>query len=412
LTRLLQLILPPDSSVAKLYSPLFIRISAKKLNLKNRHILKKRNANPSEKITKNTRKMATAMTQNMPDDPMSQREKKWEQELTLNLICPDCKEDPADLTEVPHSGDVVCNSCGLVIGDRVIDTGSEWRTFSNDDQGNDDPSRVGDGESFLLNGNQLHTSISFGAGKASNDLYRTQNKSVNDKANQNLLQAYKQIGAYCDAWNMPRNVSDTAKYLFKQVEEGKVLKGKSQDAIIAGCILIACRQHAVPRTFKEIYALTKVPKKDIGRTFKQLEKFFYSVNAKNMKDANEGNTALPVEEYTGAKATSAPELCVRYCDHLGLPWNITMISQAIAEKTLTIGTLAGRSPLSTASACIYMASFLMGQGKSAKAISDVAGVSDGTIRTAYKFLLAKKDEIIDKEWLKDGKGNMDNLPSS
>jgi transcription initiation factor TFIIB len=131
-----------------------------------------------------------------------------------------------------------------------------------------------------------------------------------------------------------------------------------------------------------------------------------------MKDANEGNTALPVEEYTGAKATSAPELCVRYCDHLGLPWNITMISQAIAEKTLTIGTLAGRSPLSTASACIYMASFLMGQGKSAKAISDVAGVSDGTIRTAYKFLHAKKDEIIDKEWLKDGKGNMNNLPSS
>jgi transcription initiation factor TFIIB len=354
--------------------------------------------------------MATASTQNMPEP--SHRQKKWEQELTNNVICPDCKEDPADLTELPHTGDVVCNSCGLVVGDRVIDTGSEWRTFSNDDQGNDDPSRVGDAESILLNGNQLHTTISFGnGGNASRELYRAQNKSINDKANQNLLAAYKQIGALCDGWGMARNVSDTAKYLFKQVDDAKVLKGKSQDAIIAGCILIACRQHKVARTFKEIYALTKVPKKDIGRTFKQLEKFFYSLNIKNMQQAEENNVPFP-EEYKGATASGAPELCLRYCDQLGLPFNITRISQAIAEKTSTIGALAGRSPLSTASACIYMASYLMGQGKTAKEISAVAGVSDGTIRTAYKFLIAKKDEIINPEWIKDGKGNLDNLPPS
>ena len=64
----------------------------------------------------------------------------------------------------PSPTDMVCGSCGLVLGDRIIDTRSEWRTFFNDDQGNDDPSRVGDSANPLLNGPQLETGISYGDG--------------------------------------------------------------------------------------------------------------------------------------------------------------------------------------------------------------------------------------------------------
>jgi transcription initiation factor TFIIB len=76
----------------------------------------------------------------------------------------------------------------------------------------------------------------------------------------------------------------------------------------------------------------------------------------------------------------------------------------------TVGDLAGRSPLSVAAACIYMASYLLGKPKTPKEISVVAGVSDGTIRTAYKFLYQERERLIEKEWIADGKGNMDNLP--
>jgi len=38
--------------------------------------------------------------------------------------------------------------------------------------------------------------------------------------------------------------------LFKQVHEGKSLKGRSNDAIASACLYIACRQEGVPRTFK------------------------------------------------------------------------------------------------------------------------------------------------------------------
>ena len=52
----------------------------------------------------------------------------------------------------------------------------------------------------------------------------------------------------------------------------------------------------------------------------------------------------------------------------------------------------------------------MGYPKSAKEISAVAGVSDGTIRTSYKLLEAEKDKLIDAEWLKVDKADINNLP--
>lgn len=76
-----------------------------------------------------------------------------------------------------------------------------------------------------------------------------------------LQAAYRDIGTMCDVISLPRSIVDTSKQLFKRVDEEKLLKGKSQDAIIAACIFIACRQGRVARTFKEIVALTNVPKK-------------------------------------------------------------------------------------------------------------------------------------------------------
>ncbi len=76
----------------------------------------------------------------------------------------------------------------------------------------------------------------------------------------------------------------------------------------------------------------------------------------------------------------------------------------------SVGDLAGRSPLSIAAACIYMASHLLGKGKTPKEISGIAGVSDGTIRTAYKYLYQERERLIEPGWIADGKGDMNNLP--
>jgi transcription initiation factor TFIIB len=78
---------------------------------------------------------------------------------------------------------------------------------------------------------------------------------------------------------------------------------------------------------------------------------------------------------------------------------------------VTNGALAGRSPLSIAAVSIYLISHLMGYPKTPKEISLVAGVSDGTIRTAYKHVYPERDILIKKEWLDRG-GKMDQLPTA
>ncbi|KAI0965688.1 cyclin-like protein [Xylaria arbuscula] len=340
------------------------------------------------------------------------KEEQWQQNLNEIVTCPDCREFPPNLIEEFSSGDMVCASCGLVLGDRIIDTRSEWRTFANDDQNNDDPSRVGDSVNPLLNGSQLETNIAFD-GKDARELQRLQSKAAkkNEKdskqSNTALLAAYREISNFCDAMNISKTTQDAAKHIFKMTDDAKYFKGKSSEVIIAGCIFIACRQSNAPRTFREIFALTKVPKKEIGRTFKMLEKFLQ--DDKNKTFVRPMNDGVP----PSLSATNATELCARYCSGLRFTNNHLMarISSELCEKSSSVKDLAGRSPLSVAAACIYMISHLMGEGKSSKQIAAVAGVSDGTIKTAYRFLYQARDSLIEADWLAKG-GNLDRLPAN
>lgn len=392
---------------------------------------------------------------------------EWKASLAETLICPECREQPPNLT-MPDAHETICGTCGLVLAEREIDQHSEWRTFSNDDQNNDDPSRVGDAANPLLNGNQLETAISYGAGGVrSRDLHRAQNKMSSEKTNKALMAAYKEIGSLCDGFNISKNVADTAKYLFKIVDDAKAFKGKSQDAIVAGCIFIACRQCRVPRTFSEIFRLTRVSKKEIGKIYRALEKFFtqhnferistvvsnggkssryfplhssllqpimsfvrvhkaqfrlctvlFSFHRHCLSKVSELNINLtlllgvpdPNEAYTATAATKPSDLCNRFCNLLDLPFQVTNVAIALADRVTSMGDLAGRSPLSIVASSIYMASYLMGHGKSAKEISAVAHVSDGTIRGAYKQLYSERERVVDPAWIKDGKGSLKNLP--
>lgn len=89
--------------------------------------------------------------------------------------------------------------------------------------------------------------------------------SSSDRA---LIAAFKEISTMADRINLPKTIVDRANNLFKQVHDGKNLKGRSNDAKASACLYIACRQEGVPRTFKEICAVSKISKKEIGRCFK------------------------------------------------------------------------------------------------------------------------------------------------
>lgn len=73
--------------------------------------------------------------------------------------------------------------------------------------------------------------------------------SSSDRA---LINAFREINGMADRINLAKTIVDRANNLFKQVHDGKNLKGRSNDAIASACLYIACRQEGVPRTFKVI----------------------------------------------------------------------------------------------------------------------------------------------------------------
>lgn len=339
------------------------------------------------------------------EEELSPEQKQYEHDYKIRMQCPECRIDPPNIVEEYSAGDVVCGDCGLVLASHLIDTRSEWRTFSNDDQGGDDPSRVGDAANPLLEGSQLSTTIAFGEGAAARDLNRAQGKTSDAKDNRQLTQAYKEIGTLCDSHGMSAQVADTAKHYYK-LAHGTFIKGnKNQQAVIASCIFLSCRTNQAGRTFKEVTSLTKVPKKEIGRTFKALEKFLKSKTAQGMVL---GGVALLQTQYQNSQTTNPTDLANRYSNDLQLPNHVSIVAGECAAL-LFQGVLAGRSPLSVAAVAIYAISNMFGHKISSAQIGNSVGVSEGTIKTAYKAV--SHETFNRKEWTDRG-GKIADLPNS
>jgi len=308
--------------------------------------------------------------------------------LNLKLICRDCKDPVPNIVEDFAQGDLICGNCGLVLGNRIIDTRSEWRTFANDDGGSD-PSRIGAVSDPLMGGTTMESTViggkDGGTGTA-NEYNRIHGKVTNQRSEKALVSAFKEIQVMSERIGLSKIVVDSAKQLYKKVDEEKLLKGKAQDAIMAACIYIGCREQNLTRTFKEICALTKVSKKEIGRCYKALQPLFENPVQK-----------ISIDAYIS-----------RFASNLGLDNDVQKASLQLANKVMDLGVLAGKSPISLVSACLFYISSMSKVPVSAKDIAETAGCTEGTLKNAYRILYTnRKDLPVDEKIFK-----IENLPEN
>ncbi|MGA9150165.1 MAG: TFIIB-type zinc ribbon-containing protein, partial [Candidatus Nitrosopolaris sp.] len=69
--------------------------------------------------------------------------------------CPGCNDEKS-ITD-PNSGEVICNNCGRVLSDKLLETGPEWRIFAADET--DRRARTGMPESLARHDMGLSTII-------------------------------------------------------------------------------------------------------------------------------------------------------------------------------------------------------------------------------------------------------------
>ncbi|RWR96670.1 transcription initiation factor IIB-like protein [Cinnamomum micranthum f. kanehirae] len=298
--------------------------------------------------------------------------------------CPDCKKS----TEVvfDHSaGDTVCFECGLVLEAHSIDETSEWRTFANE-SGDNDPVRVGGPSNPLLADGGLTTVISKPNGVQgdflSSSLGRWQNRGANP--DRSLIQAFKTMATMSDRLGLVATIKDRACEIYKKVEDLKSIRGRNQDAILAACLYIACRQEEKPRTVKEICSVANgATKKEIGRAkeyiVKQLE--------------------LEMGKAIDMGTIHAGDFLRRFCSHLGMTNQAVKAAQEAVKTSEELDIR--RSPISVAAAVIYMITQLSDDKKPLKDISLATGVAEGTIRNSYKDLYPYALRLIPSSYAKE-----------
>lgn len=232
-----------------------------------------------------------------------------------------------------------------------------------------------------MEGRDLSTSIGAATGNAGFDesgraIYRNKNsESAQDKSIRN---ANRDIKEMAERLTVDNSIASKAQFIFHKIYTEKLIKGRSNDAIIAACMYIACRQESVPRTFKEICTVSKSSKRDIGRCFKTILKSIQSINI--------NAPMIPT--------ISSDDYFARFCNRLGLPIMVQKLSSNIANRANALNLVNGKSPISLAAASIYMAVLHFSISKTPKDIADVSGVAENTIKQTFKVMQAKQAELI------------------
>ena len=301
-----------------------------------------------------------------------------------SLVCAECGPD-ALVQEDAHEGNFYCMSCGLVLGERLIDERSEWRSFT-DDNPKDDPNRVGSAAHPLLDAHSLTTSITVKNGPmysendlvAAKELRKMQNEEASNLDERQILDACTKIKAIAGNLSLTKMERDEAQGIFKKLFDLKAVRGFPRQAVAAVCVYCGCAICHVPRTTKEIVAASNVKTRDFNRVLSAV---------KSLQEDGRNVVVLPV--------VSATAVLPRFCSLLNLDAyanDIVAVAEGAVEKDLF---LTSRAPTSVAGASIYL---ICQAGPDAirhslSEISKVCGPAEGTIKDTYKELVARATEV-------------------
>ena len=210
------------------------------------------------------------------EEKVKETEKKHHEESVLS-VCPECGS--RQLVHDYERAELVCQSCGLVLDEEFIDRGPEWRAFDHDQRMK--RSRVGAPMTFTIHDKGLSTMIdwrnrdSYGRAISSKNraqLYRLRKWQrrirVSNATERNLAFALSELDRMASALGLPRNVRETAAVIYRDAVDKNLIRGRSIEGVAAAALYAACRQCSVPRTLDEVAEVSRVSRKEIGRTYR------------------------------------------------------------------------------------------------------------------------------------------------
>jgi transcription initiation factor TFIIB len=295
---------------------------------------------------------------------------------------PACPECGGRLVADDEHGETVCTECGLVVEEDSVDRGPEWRAF--DSKEKDEKSRVGAPTTNMMHDKGLSTNIDWRDKDAyGNSLSSNQRKKMQrlrkwnerfrtrDSKERNLKQALGEIDRMASALGLPENVRETASVIYRRALDEDLLPGRSIEGVSTASVYAAARQAGVPRSLDEITDVSRVEKSEIARTYRYVVR----------------ELALEVKP-------ADPESYVpRFTSDLDLSEESERRARQLLQNAKEQGVHSGKSPVGLAAAAVYAAALLTNEKTTQAAVSEVADISEVTIRNRYHELLEAEQDI-------------------
>ncbi|MEM2934413.1 MAG: transcription initiation factor IIB [Methanocellales archaeon] len=307
---------------------------------------------------------------------------KYKLEEEDKLICSECGSRL--LIHDYERAELVCSNCGLVIDEAFIDLGREWRAFDHDQRMR--RSRVGAPMTYTIHDKGLSTTIDWrnrdAHGKPISPKYRAQlyrlrkwqrRIRVSNATDRNLAFALSEIDRIASALGLPRNIRENAAIIYRKAVDRNLIRGRSIEGVAAGALYASCRQSNVPRTLDEIAQVSRVSRKEVGRTYRFISR----------------ELALMLVP------TSPIDYIPRFCSGLNLRGEVQSKAAEIIRQAAAKELTSGRGPTGLAAAAIYISTILCGERRTQREVAEIAGVTEVTIRNRYKELAEELDiEIV------------------
>lgn len=288
--------------------------------------------------------------------------------------CPECGS--INLFVNRDKGEIICRDCGIVVEDKMVEFGQEWREFDSEGEREGGGGRgAGAPMTYTQYDRGLGTEVGQKAdllqlaSKDRNKFFRLRKWQyrISTAIERNLKLALAELKRVSSFLKLPRSVEEEAAMIYTQAVQRGLVRGRSMESVVAGALYAACRRHEVPRTLDELSEASGIEKKEIGRTYRFVTREL-------------GIKILP---------SNPADYIARFASSLKLAPETQSKAVEILERAQSSELTSGRGPTGIAAASLYVSALIHGEKRTQREVADVAGVTEVTIRNRYKELLEK-----------------------
>jgi transcription initiation factor TFIIB len=361
--------------------------------------------------------------------------------------CPECE---SGLVHDCSKGEYICQKCGYVVMDQADYYGPE--SHSTDFKEKSRVTRASGSTSYSLHDYGLRTEIGFSSkdysGKSidyhmaeqMNNMRKWHSRiRVASPKQRRLSNVLSKINETCSSMLLPKTLVETAAMIYRNFENKSEAKGKSIRCMAAATIYLACKRLSVIRSLEEIVKATGITEQDKSN-LKLASKYYRNmvmeigifiqeqqqslraeatsiISTSSPPSPSPSSSAPAFAQFTTTTMTEPPSplppllqspspsssapLTPAIDQYIAKLVNIAKINTKverlaidIAHKTNNHLLADGKSPNGLAAAYIYLAAVLLGIHILQVDISNLAGITEVTIRNRCKDILTNFKLVI------------------